>query len=190
RGPRRLRREPLRVVVIGSPTGTRRRAGRDGAAALVAPAPGSVGRALPNGQKHSRPHCPVRRKFGGTGTADGRSLACCPFGSVFITEPRTMPEGKSKARRSLGRIRPHRGEDERSLDEGRARAAAPSGPPSGPLNDRGEVGWDHNARLADDRRDADDRSPLTAQILSLFSEPAVTTITAISAARALERPRT
>ena len=101
-----------------------------------------------------------------------------------------MPEGKSKARRSLGRLRRYRGEEERGPDDGGSRASASSGPPKGPLSDRGEVGWDHNARLVDERREHEERSPLTAQVLSLFSEPAVTTITAISAARALERPRT
>jgi len=75
------------------------------------------------------------------------------------------------------------------------RALAPSpadGAVQGPLSDRGEVGWDHDARVVGDRRhDGDaDGSPLTAQILSLFSEPAVTTITVLSAARALDRPRT
>ncbi|PRQ04113.1 hypothetical protein ENSA5_10720 [Enhygromyxa salina] len=93
-----------------------------------------------------------------------------------------MPEGKSKARRSLDRIRRHREPGEPSQPEG----------PRAPLSDRGEVGWDHDAAPGRDgpRMVADERSPLTAQILSLFSEPAVTTITAVSAGRALERPRT
>lgn len=95
-----------------------------------------------------------------------------------------MTETKSKGRRSLSRIRRHRG-DER---EGEA-AAAPK-ELSEPLNDRGQVGWDHDARMADDQREPSSRSPLTAQILSLFSEPSVTTITAVTAARALDRPRT
>jgi hypothetical protein len=115
-----------------------------------------------------------------------------------------MAESKSKARRSLGRLRRHRS-DERAgdRDEILARftprpgaapnserpAEAPRETFRGPLSDRGEVGWDHDARLADDQEPRD-RSPLTAQILSLFSEPGVTTITAVSAARALERPRT
>jgi hypothetical protein len=106
---------------------------------------------------------------------------------------------KSKGRRSLSRIRRHRTEEERpeaeAPSQGRARALARTGSagsrqPQGPLTDRGAVGWDHDARPVDPRRDPDDRSPLTAQILSLFSEPTVTTITAVSAARALERPRT
>jgi hypothetical protein len=88
-----------------------------------------------------------------------------------------MSEGKSKARRSLGRIRRHRESGE--------------GPEQGSLNARGEIGWDHDAQpLTSCRREEpQERSPLTAQILSLFSEPAVTTITAVSAARTLERPR-
>lgn len=99
-----------------------------------------------------------------------------------------MSETKSKGRRSLGRIRRHRGEEERHASADPARASAP---PSGPLSDRGEVGWDHDARIAEERRESNNhRSPLTAQILSLFAEPAVTTITAVSAARALDRPRT
>lgn len=104
-----------------------------------------------------------------------------------------MADRKSKGRRSLDRIRRHR-ESRREQPHGRsnklmlperskARAA---------LTDRGEVGWDHDARFEDPQRrgGGDDNSPLTAQILSLFSEPAVTTITAVSAARALSRPRT
>ncbi|MCA9701438.1 MAG: hypothetical protein KC431_28205 [Myxococcales bacterium] len=59
------------------------------------------------------------------------------------------------------------------------------------MNDRGEVGWDHDAggSARERERVRDDDNPLTAQVLSLFSEPAVTTITAVSAARALDRPR-
>lgn len=93
-----------------------------------------------------------------------------------------MTETKSKGRRSLSRIRRHRG-DERAND------GDPAAEATGPLSDRGEVGWDHDARR-EGQREPGDRSPLTAQILSLFSEPAVTTITAVSAARALDRPRT
>jgi hypothetical protein len=99
-----------------------------------------------------------------------------------------MSEGKSKGRRSLGRIRRHRADEERHGSAESARSSA--APPTGPLSDRGEVGWDHDARVVEERKDPADRSPLTAQILSLFSEPAVTTITAVSAARALDRPRT
>jgi len=102
--------------------------------------------------------------------------------------PNSMSEGKSKGRRSLGRIRRHRGEEERHASAESARTSA--APPTGPLSDRGEVGWDHDARAAEPRQDPTSRSPLTAQILSLFSEPGVTTITAVSAARALDRPRT
>ncbi len=99
---------------------------------------------------------------------------------------------KSKGRRSLGRIRRHRAEDERPYDDEPQRALPEAGAViRGPLSDRGEVGWDHDARPAEpEPREAADRSPLTAQILSLFSEPAVTTITAVSAVRALDRPRT
>lgn len=89
-----------------------------------------------------------------------------------------MPEGKSKARRSLGRIRRHRERDGDAGDRG----------PS--LSARGEVGWDHDAEPEPEPvRPARDTSALTAQILSLFSEPGVTTITAVSAARGLDRPR-
>ena len=85
-----------------------------------------------------------------------------------------MPEGKSKARRSLDRIRRHREGDDR-----------------GPTNDRGEVGWDHDAgpARAETRARVEDDSSLTARVMSLFSEPTVTTITAVTASRALERPR-
>lgn len=90
-----------------------------------------------------------------------------------------MSEGKSKARRSLERIRRHRdSEDER-----------PSRSPSA-LNVRGEVGWDYDAGPEPGpARPVVDGSALPAQVLSLFAEPGVTTITAVSAARALERPR-
>ncbi|NVB42682.1 hypothetical protein G6O69_32975 [Pseudenhygromyxa sp. WMMC2535] len=97
-----------------------------------------------------------------------------------------MSEGKSKGRRSLDRLRRHRGEEGEgelatTSDQARARRA---------LTDRGEVGWDHDARVeGDGARGQRDDSPITAQVLSLFSEPAVTTITAVSAARSLERPR-
>jgi hypothetical protein len=88
-----------------------------------------------------------------------------------------MSESKSKGRRPLVRIRRHRGDE-------------PTRPGEDiPLSDRGEVGWDHDAQFADERSEPS-RSPLTAQILSLFSEPGVTMITAVSAARALDRPRT
>ncbi|MFO7567612.1 MAG: hypothetical protein R6X02_33520 [Enhygromyxa sp.] len=100
-----------------------------------------------------------------------------------------MSEGKSKGRRSLGRIRRHRGDDDGRYTRTDLRPASAT-PPSGPLSDRGEVGWDHDARVVEERPEPGSRSPLTAQILSLFSEPAVTTITAVSAARALDRPRT
>ena len=87
-----------------------------------------------------------------------------------------MPEGKSKARRSLERIRRHRdSEDER---------------PRRDLNVRGEVGWDYDAGPEREPvKPAVEGSALPAQVLSLFAEPGVTTITAVSAARALERPR-
>ena len=86
-----------------------------------------------------------------------------------------MPDRKSKARRSLSRIRRHR-------EERRERR----------FSDRGQVGWDHDA--GDDAEDstreaAGDTTPLTAQIMSLFGEPAVATITAVTAARSLRRPR-
>ena len=85
-----------------------------------------------------------------------------------------MPEGKSKARRSLDRLRRHR--------EPEAKRSS--------LNARGEVGWDHDARSeSEPATSIVDNSALPAQLLSLFSEPGVTTITAISAARALSRPR-
>ena len=83
-----------------------------------------------------------------------------------------MPDGKSKGRRSLGRIRRSRSKDA--------------------LSDRGEVGWDHDADPRDleaEESGLEDPSSLTARVLSLFSEPTVTTITAVSAARALGRPR-
>ena len=103
-----------------------------------------------------------------------------------------MSETKSKGRRSLSRIRRHRG-DERVSDGDQAAEPkrSSSEPLDEPLNARGEVGWDHDARRAEEQqREPGNRSPLTAQILSLFSEPAVTTITAVGAARALDRPRT
>ena len=89
-----------------------------------------------------------------------------------------MAEGKSKARRSLGRIRRHReGESE----------AEPRRPA---LSARGQVGWDHDAEPEPEPEPrARDTSALPAQVLSLFSEPGVTTVTAVSAARALDRPR-
>lgn len=107
-----------------------------------------------------------------------------------------MTDTKSKGRRSLSRIRRHRA-DERPSD-GEA-APEPKGPLNrsfdgrpldGPLSARGEVGWDHDARFSETAGEPAQQSPLTAQILSLFSEPAVTSITAVSAARALDRPRT
>jgi hypothetical protein len=115
-----------------------------------------------------------------------------------------MSEGKSKGRRSLGRIRRHRTDDERIHDRDPARSpktstalARVSGrgeadPYTDQFTDRGEVGWDHDGgpAAAASHHEVDERSPLTAQIISLFSEPAVTTITAVSAARALDRPRT
>lgn len=58
------------------------------------------------------------------------------------------------------------------------------------LSVRGQTGWDFDASSAPASREPADRSSLTAQVLSLFSEPGVTTITAVSAARGLERPRT
>ena len=98
---------------------------------------------------------------------------------MLETEPSSsMAEGKSKARRSLGRIRRHR--------EGEAETEGRS------LSARGEVGWDHDAEPepAPARRSAaQDTSALPAQVLSLFAEPGVTTVTAVSAARALDRPR-
>ena len=114
-----------------------------------------------------------------------------------------MSEGKSKGRRSLGRIRRHRADDERTQDLESARLErGPLAPERSTalvrvgqgdkLTDRGEVGWDHDGGPVGPRpsHDVAERSPLTAQIISLFSEPAVTTITAVSAARALDRPRT
>jgi len=89
-----------------------------------------------------------------------------------------MPDGKSKGRRSLDRVRRHReGEGGERVQGERSE-----------LTDRGEVGWDHDAQ-AEPASVVDEDNPLTAQVLSLFSEPAVTTITAVSAARALDRPR-
>lgn len=86
-----------------------------------------------------------------------------------------MPEGKPQARRPLGR-RPGEGEDGRSDPQ---------------LSVRGETGWDFDASSGPQApSDPTDRSSLSAQVLSLFSEPTVTTITAVSAARGLERPRT
>jgi hypothetical protein len=94
-----------------------------------------------------------------------------------------MSEGKSKLAGPLAR-RPESSEPV-------SRPGSPRGPLNGPLNDRGEVGWDHDAApsQAHPASITDERSPLTARILSLFSEPTVTTITAVSAGRALERPR-
>ncbi|KIG13754.1 hypothetical protein DB30_07600 [Enhygromyxa salina] len=73
----------------------------------------------------------------------------------------------------------------------RPESGEPESRPRGPLNDRGEVGWDHDATPihAQAPRSSSERSPLTARILSLFAEPTVTTITAVSAGRALECPR-
>lgn len=57
-------------------------------------------------------------------------------------------------------------------------------------NARGEVGWDHDARSEPEHESIDDHAtPLTARVIALFSEPAVTTITVIGAARALGEPR-
>lgn len=101
-----------------------------------------------------------------------------------------MPEGKSKARRSLGRIRRHRFETGDGIGDGPGDGAGP-GAEQVSLSVRGETGWDFDAEPEPmPRVDApSERSSLPAQILSLFSEPTVTTITAVSAARALERPR-
>jgi hypothetical protein len=87
-----------------------------------------------------------------------------------------MPIPKSNARRSLDRIRRRRsGDDEPSLRSGTA---------------RGEVGWDHDARVeADDEPASDRQTALTARVISLFGEPTVTTITVVTAARALGEPR-
>jgi len=121
-----------------------------------------------------------------------------------------MSEPKHKGRRTFGRLRRQRNDASPQRDDGydegggdvdvgrgrppsvalmrRGRAGAPD---ESVLSDRGEVGWDHDARPAGDPRGSpSDRSPLTAQILSLFAEPAVTTITAVTAARTLQRPRT
>ncbi len=88
---------------------------------------------------------------------------------------RFMSDGKSKVRRSLDRIRRRRsGDTPQSADR---------------LSARGEVGWDHDAQAEPGDLDAEPDSPLPAQILSLFSEPTVTTVTTITAARALGRPR-
>jgi hypothetical protein len=58
------------------------------------------------------------------------------------------------------------------------------------LSVRGETGWNYDANYELPTREPADRSSLSAQVLSLFAEPGVTTITAVSAARGLERPRT
>lgn len=88
-----------------------------------------------------------------------------------------MTEGKAKVRRSLDRMRRHRDGARRS---GRKAAA---------LTDRGSVGWDHDATPEAEPETRLDDSSLPARVLSLFSEPGITTITAVTAARALERPR-
>jgi hypothetical protein len=87
-----------------------------------------------------------------------------------------MPIHKSNTRRSLERIRRRRaGDDEPVIRSGSA---------------RGEVGWDHDARAeSDDEPASDRRAALTARVISLFGEPAVTTITVVTAARALGEPR-
>lgn len=54
---------------------------------------------------------------------------------------------------------------------------------------RGEVGWDHDARAEGDDEPSDRHAALTARVISLFGEPSVTTITVITAARALGEPR-
>ncbi len=83
---------------------------------------------------------------------------------------------KSNARRSIDRIRRRRsGGDELVIRSG---------------SDRGQVGWDHDARNeADDEPASDRHAALTARVISLFAEPAVTTITVMTAARALGEPR-
>lgn len=79
----------------------------------------------------------------------------------------------------------------RSLERGRRRRPGEVDEPtirSGSA--RGEVGWDHDARAEPEDEPSDDRhTPLTARVIALFAEPAVTTITLISAARALGEPR-
>jgi hypothetical protein len=89
---------------------------------------------------------------------------------------------KSNARRGLDRIR-----RVRSGEGGRTRDGEPvirSG------NVRGEVGWDHDARAeGEDEPGSDRQAALTARVISLFGEPAVTTITVVTAARALGEPR-
>jgi hypothetical protein len=79
----------------------------------------------------------------------------------------------------------------REMSDDQSKARRPSGRPADPqLSARGETGWDFDAiSSAPEASTASDRSSLTAQVLSLFSEPTVTTITAVSAARGLERPR-
>jgi hypothetical protein len=72
----------------------------------------------------------------------------------------------------------------------RPRAGNGNGLAEPPLTVRGATGWDFDASSGAPAAAPPDRSSLTAQVLSLFSEPTVTTITAVSAARGLERPRT
>jgi hypothetical protein len=86
-----------------------------------------------------------------------------------------MPIPKSNARRGLDRIRRRRSSDEEPVIR------------SGSV--RGEVGWDHDARTEHDDEPSDRHVALTARVISLFGEPAVTTITVITAARALGEPR-
>ncbi len=84
---------------------------------------------------------------------------------------------KSNARRGLDRLRRHRSGDSDQDVVIRSGSA------------RGEVGWDHDARAEGDEPASDPQSALTARVISLFAEPAVTTITVITAARALGVPR-
>ena len=102
-----------------------------------------------------------------------------------------MAEGKSKLRRSRDRLRRHRDPDG-SRRRSRARSARSGGSEAARerLTDRGQVGWDHDAHTPTREAEPLDPSSLPARVLSLFSEPTVTTITTVSAARALDVPRT
>ena len=126
--------------------------------------------------------------------ANGRSRALAPALGAATDEPAKgaslskVRDTKSGGRRSLSRLRRQRNAaDQDASSQGGQRGVSDAPKPS--ASARGVVGWDQDANVAPEQSAQLADSPLTAQVLSLFSEPGITSITAVSAARALGRPR-